>query len=350
MGLWAWVMEWLTQDGGPVEPDVRRTSGGSIATLERPRERSLPEPQEPTARWWAPEGATLVEPVEPPRPELTTEARALENLLISHFDGHDLKMPPLVQAAEQVLGRLRDPNCSLADVSRAIADDPVIAASVLRMTNSPLYRGLKKITALQPAVTRLGTKAVRTLMMHESLRAAVFQGRGRDEWAERIWASSRASALIMYSLSTFTRVNQDDAFLLGLLHDIGEVIVLRIVRGDQVRSHVEIDDDTFDYLCHECHQEFGELVAAAWNLPPTFRSLIADHHTYPSAEDPLRTERLQLHLCDMIAAMLGYAPPASYDLLNARAVRDLGLLSNRGDFGSFLARLPAELEEAFGWL
>jgi hypothetical protein len=49
----------------------------------------------------------------------------------------------------------------------------------------------------------------------------------------------------------------------------------------------------------------------------------------------------------MIAAMLGYAPPASYDLLNARVVRDLGLLSERGDFASFLARLPAELEEAF---
>jgi HD-like signal output (HDOD) protein len=232
-------------------------------------------------------------------------------------------------------------------VSSDIAADPVIAASVLRMANSPLYRGLKKITALQPAATRLGTRALRSLMMRESLHAAVFQTKGRDEWAERIWAGSRASAYIMYGLSAFTRVDAEDAFLLGLLHDIGEVIVLRIVRAHQVRTHAEIDDATFDYLCHECHQEFGELVAAAWKLPSTFSNLIADHHTYPAADDPLRTERLQLRLSDMIAAMLGYAPPASYDLLNAPVVHELGLLSDRRDFGSFLTRLPAELEEAF---
>jgi HD-like signal output (HDOD) protein len=236
----------------------------------------------PAAHWWAPEGATLVEPLEVQRPELTTEARALENLLVSHFDGHDLNMPMLVQGAEQVLGRLRNPDCNLAEVSHDIANDPVIAASVLRMANSPLYRGLNKITALQPAVTRLGVKALRVLMMHISLRAAIFQGKGRDEWAERIWAGSQASAVIMHSLSAFTRVDENDAFLLGLLHDIGQVIVLRVVRTNQALSGAEIDDDTFDYLCHECHQEFGELVAAAWELPSTFRSLIADHHAYPA--------------------------------------------------------------------
>jgi hypothetical protein len=105
MGLWAWIMGQLTQDGGPVEPDVRKTSAGGVATLERPSEPSTAVTQEPGTRWWAPEGNALLDPVEACRPNLTTEALALESLLVSHFDGHDLNMPPLVQAAERVLGR-----------------------------------------------------------------------------------------------------------------------------------------------------------------------------------------------------------------------------------------------------
>jgi len=347
MGLWDWIMDRLTLDRpAPVESCSRWAQTGAVATLESPADSSTPSTHASANRWWAPEGVDAVENVEPPRPELTTEARALESLLISHFDGHDLKMPPLVQAAERVLGRLHNPNCDLNEVSSDIAGDPVIAASVLRMANSPLYRGLNKITALRPAVTRLGIKALRTLMMHESLRAAVFLGKGRDEWAGRIWTTARASAHIMHGLSVFTRIDAEDAFLLGLLHDIGQVIVLRIVRADQARTHEAVDDATFDYLCHECHQEFGELVAGAWKLPPTFCSLIADHHTQPAADDPLRTERLQLQLCDVISSMLGFAPPASYDLINMRVVRELGL-THSAAFTAFLDGLPAELEEAF---
>lgn len=347
MGLWTWIMDWLTQDqSAPVEPDCRQMKSGDVATLERPPRSPTAAPQEPAQRWWAPEGTAYVEQRELERPELTTEARVLENLLVSHLDGHDLKMPPLVQAAERVLGRLHNPDCNLVEVSRDIAGDPVIAASVLRMANSPLYRALNKMTALQPAVTRLGVKALSTLMMHESLRSAVFQSKGRNDWAKRIWADSRACAHIMRGLSAFTKVEAEDAFLIGLLHDIGNVVVLRVIRANQVVSRMEIDDNSFDYLCFECHQEFGELVAAAWKLPATCASLIANHHTYPSPDDPLRVERLQIQLSDMIAAMLGFGPPASYDLLNTRVVHDLGL-ADRPAFVAFLERLPTELQEAF---
>ncbi len=349
MGLWKWIMDWLTEDpSAPIEPDLSDNSrGAAVATLERPtRKAPAKKTQDSGQPWWIPQGESFTEPQKVERPDLSTVALVLENLLVSHLDGHDLKMPPLVQAAETVLSRLRNPNCRLADVSRDIANDPVIAASVLRMANSPLYRGLSKTTALLPAVTRLGVKALSTLMMHESLRAAVFQGKGKDNWARRIWADARASAHIMGGLSQFTNVDAEDAFLIGLLHDIGNVVVLRIVRSNQELGRAEIDDDTFDYLCYECHQEFGELVAGAWKLPTTCASLIADHHSYPADDDPLRVERLQIQLSDMIAAMLGYGPPATYDILNSRIAVELGL-TNRPGFTAFLERLPAELEQAF---
>ncbi len=359
MGFWTTLLERMMGvrfDGGPTAPSSRSAefpdgSATAVATLDPPsdpaEDRFTPVPPEIDA-WWIPSEGSLKECVSPERPDLSPEARALENLLISLFDGHDLNLPPLLNVAERVLIRLRDSKCSLPDVARDLSNDQVIAAAVLRMANSPLYRGLNRITSLPIAVGRLGVQALRTLMMRESLRSAMFN-RKRDEtgFAKSIWRRSLASAAVMQALSRFTRIPGDDAALYGLLHDIGNVIVLRVVVDRRDKAGLEIDEEAFDFLCHECHQEFGELIANSWKLPADMAGLIADHHSYPAEDDPLRTERLQLQVSDMICSLLGYAPYAPYDLLNSRAALDL-ILPGERNFTSFLAELPETIEEAIG--
>ncbi len=320
--------------------------GSAVATLEPAAVDTRKEDEEAGERWWAPAGATLTEPAPVEPPTMTAEAKALENLLVSHFDGHDLAIPPLHHVAERVLTRLRDRDCNLDAVAQNISEDPVIAATVLRTCNSPLYRGVNPITTLPPAVKRLGIRTIRTLMMHHSLRSAMFDAKGGgQEFAGLVWRRALASACIMRGLSKLTGLDQEDAFLIGLLHDIGSVIVLRTVKNEEARGHAAIDRATFDYLCHECHQEFGELIAAEWKLPPDLKSLTSRHHTFPSEDDPLRTKRLQIQLTDMINSMLGYAPPGQYNLAESRAASELGL-AERPQFASFMAELPDQVEEA----
>jgi HD-like signal output (HDOD) protein len=212
------------------------------------------------------------------------------------------------------------------------------------MANSPLYRGLNKITGLRPAISRLGTKALSTLLMHESLRAAMFHRKGGDEKLARyVWRQSLASACIARALSRFTRTDPETAFLVGLLHDIGNVIVLRIVCEEQMRMRYEIDFESFNYLCYECHQEFGELIADAWSLPVELRAIICDHHKHPEPDDPHRTMRLQLRLTEMICSLLAYSPYQPYKLLESRAMKDLGL-SFTNSFMAFLESLPEEVD------
>jgi HD-like signal output (HDOD) protein len=164
------------------------------------------------------------------------------------------------------------------------------------------------------------------------------------DYAKLLWMRSLATACVMRGLSKFTSIDEEEAHLIGLLHDIGSIIVLRVAHDDRIFSHFDMDLETFDYLCYECHQEFGELVADAWKLPDTLRALISSHHSYPEADTPLRTERLQLELANIIASMLGYGPSVPYDLLNTRAVCDLGL-ADRNDFIAYLDTLPEQIEE-----
>ena len=261
---------------------------------------------------------------------------------------HNLQMPPLPHVVERVLGKLRDPKCSLGKIADMIAEDQVVAGSVLRMANSPLYRGLNKITALRPAVTRLGSRALQTLMMHESVRSTMFAGAGSyTEYAKLVWKCSFAGACIMREFSRFSGIDPEDAFLIGLLHDIGDVIVLRIAHGQRKLSQYELDIDTFDYLCAESHQEFGELVADAWKLPTSLKSLIADHHRVPADDEPQRTERLLLQVSDMCCSLLGYAPHVGYNLLESHAAQALGLVDRPG-FIQMLTDLPEIVDETVG--
>jgi len=66
---------------------------------------------------------------------------------------------------------------------------------------------------------------------------------------------------------------------------------------------------------------------------------------YPDADDPLRRERLMLHVTDMMGGLLGFAAEAPYDLLNARPVIDLGLADN-AKFVASLPSLPDRLDDA----
>lgn len=342
MKLWDWIMEAIVGRSGPLGPSRQDDlNAGGVATLDWAADEPRAVGSE---RWWETDEPGLTEIAAVPRPDLSPEARALENILISHFDSHDLNLPPLPRVTEKVLQRLSDPSYVSAHVAEDISEDQVIAAAVLRMANSVLYGGRDKITAIHPAVNRLGATALRTLMFQQSLRAATFQKKSADrDLAELVWYRSIAGGCVMRSLSRFTRVDKEDAFMIGLLHDIGNVIVLREVQKQQAVLHYKIDIATFDHLCAAFHQEMGELVAQAWQLPATLKSLIANHHAYPSQDDPLRTERLLIHLTYMINAMIGYAPCAEYDLLNTRAVRDLGLSENP-EFEDFLMDLPGLVE------
>lgn len=350
MGLIDWLLGRLIADDAvsTTRSTARRSKNvGGVAVLEpamSDSHRGGIDAAQTEPNWWAPEGVDQLEPVGPSRPNMTTEARAIENTLVSHFDGHDLSMPPLPSVTERVLRRLRDGKSSLAEVAKDIADDQVIAAEVIRMSNSALYRGLNKTTSLQAAVTRLGVKAIRTTMLNQSMRAAMFSKKGADnDLSALIWYQSLAGSCVLRGLGKLLNVDEDEAALIGLMHDIGSVIVLRFVEEHEKASHALLDVDNFDYLCSESHQEFGELVAEAWNLPDAIKSLAGNHHLYPADDDPLRRERLMVILSDMICAMLGYAPPASYQLMETPVVADLGLNAVPA-FRTFLENLPAEVE------
>lgn len=318
----------------------------AIATLDRPQTApDVPHEEfhEHEKGWWKPVEGAFTEPAPLTRPNLSEAGLALEEKLESFLADQDLQLPQLPLAADRVVRCLRNPHFDTKAVAHEIKNDQAIAAATLRAANSAFYGAGEPVTKLPAAVVRLGAAALRSLMMRESMRTAMLYSKGPDqELAVALWNRSSASACIMSGLSRLTGLDPEEGCMMGLLHDIGSLVVLRGVVELKSTTDQDVSPKEFEYVCHAYHERFGRAIAQAWRLPSKLESLIADHHAPPQPDDPFRVERLSLELTDMIASMLGYSPPVPYDLLASRAATELGL-SDSSKLRKFLDQLPAKI-------
>ncbi len=106
---------------------------------------------------------------------MTDTHAALLDALIQRIESKGLNLPTLPDVALQVRSIAEDPDSSAQDLAGAIARDPAIAARLVQIANSPLYRGLNEITSLPQIVTRLGMRTISQLVvsisMQQSFRA-----------------------------------------------------------------------------------------------------------------------------------------------------------------------------------
>jgi len=352
MGLWSWLFDQISKPSASAPRERAagnvQVKGSAIATLEAPAVGSQgdePSNEPASPPWWSPKAGALLSPLDAPTRQPAAETKFLENILVSHFDGHDVSIPSLHNVAERVLPKLGSKKCNLSEVAREIADDQVLSAVVLRTANSPMYRGVVKITSVQAAVTRIGIQALRTILLHQSLRKAVFPKQSASsQFAKVLWRKSLADAHVMQGLSKLVGMDEEEGHLIGLMHDIGSVMVLRILNDNIKTSHTALDLGSFEYLRRQTHQEFGELIANAWLLPPELTSLITDHHRFPETGDPLARFRLMLLLAEMIGSMLYLNEKQDYDLIHGRPAVNLGL-ANLSAYHNWLSELPAEIDQ-----
>lgn len=349
MGWWDWLFKTISRSaaGAPVERCKSTRSAaeaGAVALSTAPTDTTFDRLESESDLWWTPKDHALLDPVDVRPAGGKQSVQFLENILVSHFDGHDLTMPQLNNMAEQILPKLRGAKCDLKTVGREIAGDQLLSAAVLRTANSPMFRGVANTTTVPAAVTRIGIKSLRTILLHQSVRSAIFTKNSQTKYfANILWRKSLADACVMRGLAGLMRMDEDDCHLIGLMHDIGSVLVLRIM-NDQMKSGCpSIDHQSFEYLRLQTHQEFGELIAKAWQLPPDLSQLIMNHHSYPTAGDELATQRWMLILTEMIGAMLYSDEPPNYDLIQCRPASELEL-SARMEYHDWLSDLPSEID------
>ncbi|MBV1907523.1 MAG: HDOD domain-containing protein [Pseudomonadales bacterium] len=166
----------------------------------------------------------------------------VETYITMQLKSGKLELPVLPTIATEVLSTSMEDDADALKVSNLIQQDQSIAANVLRIVNSPAYRGAAEIVALQQAIARLGLNRIREIAITIALSSTQSTNKEYQDVAEREWNVALATGLWTKEIARVCRKNVEIAYLCGLLHNIGVPLVLKLARDatPQILSETQL--------------------------------------------------------------------------------------------------------------
>jgi HD-like signal output (HDOD) protein len=263
------------------------------------------------------------------------------------------KIPPLPHAVLKVLKLLDDPDSDAGQLADAVSSDAGLASALLKLANSAAFAQAGRVVSVEQAVTLVGFAKLRSLVLATTLR-----GMAKCELADQlVWENALATAMIGRRLAeTVGRQWADEVFLMGLLHGLGQFVLLANEQTRAAYSSVlrRIRETGVDYVTAELeeigfsHPLIGALVASRWNFPPEVCEAILHYHDPLEGIDTPTDRKLALvKLADLLAHAAGLGHPEGFPTdreTMQQLVRWLGL--NRPD-DEVMPALISEAQEQF---
>lgn len=231
----------------------------------------------------------------------------LEHSLEELVSRKTIRVPPYPATAlllSQVLAR---EDYATADLVEAMRADPVFAANLLRLANSPFYRRGAEVTSLGVAVQRLGGRELTRLAMASAVSKLSTSEGPLHGLRRRVWREALSSALVCEALCAFEGADTGEGFVAALLHDAGRLLVLSAIEDlwPQGSPLAERDEAGWATILTRFHVSFGEQLAQRWGLPGVLGAVITTHHDDASTHGPL-TKRVVF--ADRVVALLESQP------------------------------------------
>lgn len=195
-----------------------------------------------------------------------------------------LELPSIPETAIKVRTAITDVNISSDKIAKIAQQDPAITAQLIKVANSPLFRGREKIEALPPAITRLGLKAISNLITSFTLRM-VFTAKTKEikDFISKLWLHSRDVAGICAVMAKKLKgFDTDKAMLAGLVHDIGAIPVLTHAdKHPNLINNVKEVLQTLDSLT----PIIGKMVLEKWNFTEDFVEIAVNAENWERQTD-----------------------------------------------------------------
>lgn len=193
-----------------------------------------------------------------------------------------IDLPVFHPVALRLQHLLATPDFSMAQVVTLANEDQSLAGQILKMANSPLYIGRFRTETIKDAVIRLGAQEVCNLAMAASQAGLhVSEDRVINAFMQPLWLHSHACAMGSRWLARSAGYPQhaDQAYMAGLLHDIGKLYLLKsLERLNQAGMAPAPLEEYLLEIFEELHVEQGCRLMEHWNMPKVYYNVVANHH------------------------------------------------------------------------
>lgn len=190
-----------------------------------------------------------------------------------------IELPVLPEVAVQLLKLTGDIECDPADIVALFKRDQSLTGHLLNITNSARYSAGQTVTSIQHAVARLGLLQVREIVMVISCKSKIFNVSGFDNDVRRSFETSLATAAFGQEIARARRQNVEDAFLCGLLHDVGRPMLLQALSDVRATSAVEVSDAELKTATEEFRLPMTVRLIRSWELPERIAATIEHQET-----------------------------------------------------------------------
>jgi putative nucleotidyltransferase with HDIG domain len=201
-----------------------------------------------------------------------------------------LDIPPLPTEMQLLMEKINNPNLTIDQVVECL-NDPLLVSKILRICNSPFYGRRGKVSTLRDAVVYMGLKSLMSIVTVNALSG--FSPRHVDQ-IEQILHHSMMVGMVAKQLVRDMGGDHDQAFVCGLLHDFGWIVMLEML------SKYDLNQDKRDLLIHAHHETLGALVAQKWNFSEEIQEAIKHHHNPEQAKNHQNLVQI-IHLADRLA-------------------------------------------------
>jgi putative nucleotidyltransferase with HDIG domain len=307
----------------PVWTDSSRI--GRVATLETELED---EGRLALLRGLTPDG---------PIPPLSWESAAVEARVEEQLRTGTIELPLLPRTTFDVLAVLNDPRAQLEQVARLVLSDPVLAAELIARANAVDVAGRTPVTDPTLAIARIGIRRLRAKLFTVAARAIVLKGAVAGGLARQLWSHSVGCAVLAREVASLVGEDTETAFVGGLLHDVGALVVLEsAARAARALGVAPPEAEDLRVMVAHHHEAAGARVAAVWKLPPEIAPALGSHHRVP--DSPARLSAI-VALADRLCRVgPGAADPSLAPFVEAARLPEGGL-------AKIARRMPALLDE-----
>jgi HD-like signal output (HDOD) protein len=215
-------------------------------------------------------------------------------------------LPPMPKAALRLMQFIQDGDASVDEFVSTILHDQALSAKLLRVANSAYYGLCGKVSTLSRAVMAIGLGEVRNICLCAILMEH-FSNHGVDEKDQKkLWEHALATARFAHTIAQQRPwVYKEEAYLLGLLHDFGRLVILfyfneHYRRIQELATLVKIPFFMAEWQYGITHTQVGKWLARKWHFPKVYENVLEYHH-FPWKSPTFPKETKLIYLADILS-------------------------------------------------
>ena len=224
--------------------------------------------------------------------------------ILQKFSAGKIVPPAMPQVVFELRSVIKRQEATVKDVAEILEKDPVISLRLISVAKSPAYKGYGDVKSVQAAVPRLGFKETLSMVVAISNKSLYEAKLPQFRVAlDKMWGHSLACAYASKLIAQSLFLNDPEIiFLMGLIHDVGKVILLRAFA--EIPQEKGFDFETVMTAIQEAHQSIGIMLLKRWGFGDEFSRVISLHEG-ANFSSQTNKEILVVHLANMLTRKMG---------------------------------------------